>query len=145
MLIIAAWKFNRNYVIRFGAIALVLASVFWASLYSPRSEDIVNKTADIIQHAENIGNRRGIWMTSYAMLLEHPEGVGIGQYKWHYLEGQRAGFQIVHDDWYTWQYTHWAHNEFLQFFCEGIARYVAHLVHTGFKGLNTKRTHDSQY
>ena len=119
MLIIAAWKFNRNYVIRFGAIALVLASVFWASLYSPRSEDIVNKTADIIQHAENIGNRRGIWMTSYAMLLEHPEGVGIGQYKWHYLEGQRAGFQIVHDDWYTWQYTHWAHNEFLQFFCEG--------------------------
>ena len=119
MLIIAAWKFNRNYVIRFGAIVLVLVSVFWASLYSPRSGDIVNKTADIIQHAENIGNRRGIWMTSYAMLLEHPQGVGIGQYKWHYLEAQREGFQRVTDDWYTWQYTHWAHNEFLQFFCEG--------------------------
>ncbi len=119
MLIIAAWKFNRNYVIRFGAIALVLVSVFWASLYSARSADIVNKTADIIQNAENIGNRRGIWMTSYAMLLEHPEGVGVGQYKWHYLEGQRAGFKMVTDNWYTWQYTHWAHNEFLQFFCEG--------------------------
>ena len=119
MLIIAAWKFNRHYVIRFGAIVLVLVSVFWASLYSPRSADIVNKTADIIQNAENIGNRRGIWMTSYAMFLEHPEGVGVGQYKWHYLEGQREGFRMVQDDWYTWQYTHWAHNEFLQFFCEG--------------------------
>lgn len=119
MLIIAAWKFNRNYVIRFGAIVLVLVSVFWASLYSPRSADIVNKTVDIIQNAENIGNRRGIWMTSYAMLLEHPEGVGIGQYKWHYLEAQREGFRMVTDNWYTWQYTHWAHNEFLQFFCEG--------------------------
>lgn len=119
MLILAAWKFNRHYVIRFGAILLVLVSVFWASLYSERSSQIVEKTADIIQNAENIGNRRGIWMTSYAMLLEHPEGVGIGQYKWHYLEGQRAGFKMVHDDWYTWQYTHWAHNEFLQFFCEG--------------------------
>lgn len=119
MLIIAAWKFSRNYVLRFGAILLVLVSVFWASLYSPRSAEIVNKTADIIQHAEDIGNRRGIWMTSYAMLLEHPQGVGIGQYKWHYLEGQRAGFRMVYEDWYKWQYTHWAHNEFLQFFCEG--------------------------
>ncbi|MBQ9628511.1 MAG: O-antigen ligase family protein [Synergistaceae bacterium] len=119
MLIIAAWKFNRNYVIRFAAILLVLASVFWASLYSPRSGKIVNKTVDILQHAENIGNRRGIWMTSYSMLLEHPQGVGIGQYKWHYLEAQREGFKRVKDDWYTWQYTHWAHNEFLQFFCEG--------------------------
>lgn len=119
MLIIAAWKFNRNYVIRFAAILLVLASVFHASLYSDRSGQIVEKTVDILQHAENIGNRRGIWMTSYAMLLEHPEGVGIGQYKWHYLEGQREGFKMVRDDWYTWQYTHWAHNEFLQFFCEG--------------------------
>ena len=119
MLIISAWKFNRNYVIRFMAIILVLSSVFWASLYSPRSEKIVNKTVDILQHAENIGNRRGIWMTSYAMLLEHPEGVGIGQYKWHYLEAQREGFKRVLEDWYTWQYTHWAHNEFLQFFCEG--------------------------
>ena len=119
LLILAAWKFDRNYVMRFGAVMLVIAAVFWASLYSPRSEQIVDKTADIIQNAENIGNRRGIWMTSYAMLLEHPEGVGVGQYKWHYLEGQREGFKRVRDGWYRWQYTHWAHNEFLQFFCEG--------------------------
>lgn len=119
LFLIAAWKFNRNYVIRFLAVIVVLGSVFWASMYSPRSGAIVGKTIDIIQNAENIGNRRGIWMTSYAMAREHPQGVGIGQYKWHYLEGQRYGFSINPSSWYTWQYTHWAHNEFLQFFCEG--------------------------
>ena len=119
MLIISAWKFNRNYVIRLGAVMLVLGTVFWASMYSERSGAIVGKTIDIIQNAENIGNRRGIWATSYSMLMEHPEGVGIGQYKWHYLEGQRYGFTLFQRDWYRWQYTHWAHNEFLQFFCEG--------------------------
>ncbi|MBQ7578065.1 MAG: O-antigen ligase family protein [Synergistaceae bacterium] len=119
MLIIAAWKFNRNYVIRFGAVLIVLAAVFWVSTSSSRAGGLVEKTADIIEHAENIGNRRGIWMTSYAMLMEHPKGVGTGQYKWHYLEAQREGFKTVTSDWYTWQYTHWAHNEFLQWFCEG--------------------------
>ncbi len=119
MLIISAWKFDRNHVIRLGAVLLVIGAVFWASMYSPRSGAIVNKTVDIIKNAENIGNRRGIWATSYSILMEHPEGVGIGQYKWHYLEGQKYGFSIFTGDWYKWQYTHWAHNEFLQFFCEG--------------------------
>ena len=119
LLIISSWKFGRISAVRFGASLLVLLTVFYVSLSSPRSGQIVDKTADIIRNAENIGQRRGIWMTSYAMFLEHPEGVGIGQYKWHYLEGQRAGFKRVHEDWYRWQYTHWAHNEFLQFFCEG--------------------------
>ena len=119
MLIFSAWKFDRNYVIRFAAVLVVLITVFWASMYSPRSSAIVNKTADIIKNAEDIGQRRGIWATSYAMFRENPEGVGIGQYKWHYLEGQRYGFKILPYNWYKWQYTHWAHNEFLQFFCEG--------------------------
>lgn len=119
MLIVSAWKFDRSYVIRFFGALLVLSAVFYVSLYSPRSGQIVDKTVDIVRNAENIGNRRGIWMTSYAMFLEHPAGVGIGQYKWHYLEGQRYGFSKVRESWYRWQYTHWAHNEFLQFFCEG--------------------------
>ena len=119
MLIIAAWKFNRNYVIRFGAILFVLGVVFWASLYAPRSGMIIDKTIEIAQNAQDIGHRRGIWTTSLSMILEHPEGVGIGQFKWHYIEAQRYGFTLFPYDWYTWQYTHWAHNEFLQFFCEG--------------------------
>ena len=119
LLIVGAWKFRRSYVVRFLAAMVLIATVFWASMYSPRSGQIVDKTVDIVKNAENIGNRRGIWMTSYAMAREHPEGVGIGQYKWHYIEGQRYGFSLVPAEWYTWQYTHWAHNEFLQFFCEG--------------------------
>ncbi len=119
MFVIAAWKFNRNYVIRFFAVFIVMLSVFYASTSSPRAAGLVAKTTDIIRHAENIGNRRGIWATSYAMLKEHPLGVGTGQYKWHYLEAQREGFKEFKADWYKWQYTHWAHNEFLQWFCEG--------------------------
>ena len=119
LLMYSAVKFGKSHVKRFFIAMAVLSVVFYASLYSPRSEQRVVKTADVIRNAENIGNRRGIWLTSYAMLLEHPEGVGVGQYKWHYLEGQRAGYRITNADWYKWQYTHWAHNEFLQFFCEG--------------------------
>lgn len=119
MLLVLCWRFDRPYAARFGVILCVLAVVFWAAMYSPRSGAIVDKTVDIIKNAENIGNRRGIWTTSASMFLEHPMGVGIGQYKWHYMEAQRYGFSIFPYSWYTWQYTHWAHNEFLQFFCEG--------------------------
>ena len=119
MLILAAWKFDRHHVIRFGAALLLIGVVFWASMYSPRSGGIVDKTVEIAQNMQDIGHRRGIWTTSLSMLLEHPEGVGIGQYKWHYIEAQRYGFTLFPYDWYGWQYTHWAHNEFLQFFCEG--------------------------
>ncbi len=119
MIIFIIRKFGRFYALRFFAVILILSSVFWASTFSMRSKQIVEKTVDIVQHAENIGNRRGIWATSYEILKLHPEGVGTGQYKWHYLEGQREGFKDFKVDWYGWQYTHWAHNEFLQWFCEG--------------------------
>ena len=120
MFIVAAWKFNRNYVIRFCAVFIVMGAVFYASTASVRAAGLVAKTTDIIKHAEDIGKRRGIWTTSYVMFKEHPLGVGIGQFKWHYLEAQREGFKEFKDaKWYRWQYTHWAHNEFLQWFCEG--------------------------
>lgn len=118
--IIAACKFNKKYVIRFAAVMAVLAAVFWSTFYAPRASAIISKTKDVIENYETIGSRRGIWATSYALLLSEPKGVGIGQYKWHYLDGQREGYKIFNNpDWYKWQYTHWAHNEFLQFFCEG--------------------------
>ncbi|MDY6405071.1 MAG: O-antigen ligase family protein, partial [Synergistales bacterium] len=116
--IIAACKFNKKYVIRFAAVMAVLAAVFWSTFSAPRASAIISKTKDVIENYETIGSRRGIWATSYALLLSEPKGVGIGQYKWHYLDGQREGYKIFNNpDWYKWQYTHWAHNEFLQFFC----------------------------
>ena len=119
MVLLIIWKYDRSTLKRFGVAMIVIALVFWASMYSDRSGQIVGKTVDIIKNYEEIGQRRGIWTTSAAMFLEHPMGVGIGQYKWHYLEAQRYGFARFPFSWYTWQYTHWAHNEFLQFFCEG--------------------------
>ena len=121
LFVISACKFNKAYVIRFLAVTALLGSVFWAALYNGvKAEAIVNKTQDIIENYQTIGLRRGIWATSYGMLSANPKGVGIGQYKWHYLDGQREAFKIFNNaDWLEWQYTHWAHNEFLQFFCEG--------------------------
>ena len=119
MTIITLWKGERKHFWRLVGVFIVLAIVFKLSMYSPRSGGIVDKTVEILQNAQDIGHRRGIWTTSASMFLEHPMGVGIGQFKWHYMEAQRYGFSIFPYDWYTWQYTHWAHNEFLQFFCEG--------------------------
>ena len=118
IVVVSSWKIDRNSLIRFGAVIIVFSAVFYTSLYTMRSERIIEKTTEISQSAQTIGNRRGIWTTSAALFREHPEGVGIGQFKWHYLEGQRAGFKRVKDSWYRWQYTHWSHNEYLQFFCE---------------------------
>ncbi|MDR1874183.1 MAG: O-antigen ligase family protein [Synergistaceae bacterium] len=83
-----------------------------------RSVELIAKTADMIEHSETYGGRAGIWATSRSMFGMYPwTGVGIGQYKWHYLEAQREMFKTRSD--ISWQYTHWAHNEFLQWFCEG--------------------------
>jgi hypothetical protein len=83
-----------------------------------RSAALVAKTMDIVQNTETIGGRDGIWATSRAMFKMYPwRGVGLGQYKWHYLEAQQEMFKTYPDQ--KWQYTHWAHNEFLQWFCEG--------------------------
>jgi len=63
-------------------------------------------------------------------------GVGIGQYKWHYLEAQREVFNSNPDTIIPFQYTHWAHNEFLQWFCEGgVVGGVLLLVMWGVWGL----------
>ena len=119
---ISALKFNKHYVIRFLAAMILMASVFFVftSSNGAKAQAVIDKTQDIIQNYQSIGMRRGIWATSYGMLHANPKGVGIGQYKWHYLDGQREAFQVFDNaPWMTWQYTHWAHNEFLQFFCEG--------------------------
>lgn len=84
----------------------------WSRAYA-----FLNKTMDMFQNAATFGMRRGIWQTSWAIFMEHPiKGVGLGQYKWHYLEGQRLAFQ-KHPD-MKWQFTYWAHSEYLQWFAE---------------------------
>ena len=82
-----------------------------------RAYDLLNKTMDMVMNPSSFGKRQGIWKTSWAIFMEHPiKGVGIGHYKWHYLEGQRIAFQK--DPEMEWQFTYWAHNEYLQWFAE---------------------------
>ena len=113
--------FGRDYARRLGVVALLFAAVLGGAMLMNRERavELVAKTVDMVQDAGTVGGRRGIWTTSWTMLRQHPQGVGVGQFKWHYLEAQREAFKTRD---YPWQYTHWAHNEFLQWFCEaGVA------------------------
>ena len=113
-------RFGRAFVLRFGVVLLLFLVVLGGSFLASRerSTELLRKTGDMVENAWTVGGRVGIWTTSAAMFKEHPMGVGLGQYKWHYLEAQREAFKTNREPWYTWQYTHWAHNEFLQWFCE---------------------------
>ena len=118
---ITIMRYGKKMAARFGIIILVCVVFLTVAvmLNQGRSGGVAAKITDMIENAGTVGGRKGIWTTSYAMFKEHPAGVGIGQFKWHYLEAQRYGFELFNNpSWYIWQYTHWAHNEFLQWFCE---------------------------
>lgn len=72
---------------------------------------------EMVSDPGRIGGRNGIWATSWTMFAEQPwEGVGLGHFKLNYLEAQRKMFDRF--DGMKWQFTNWAHNEYLQWFCE---------------------------
>ncbi|MDR1376865.1 MAG: O-antigen ligase family protein, partial [Synergistaceae bacterium] len=113
-------QFGHEYARRlWHVIAVFLLVVALAVAFNPsRALSFASKVVDMVLNWESYGGRDGIWATSRTMFNMRPwEGVGIGQYKWHYLEAQREMFKTYPDK--SWQYTHWAHNEFLQWFCEG--------------------------
>ena len=82
-----------------------------------RSYALPNKTADMFANTSNFGARAQIWKTSWEIFAKNPiRGVGIGHYKWHYLDGQRLAMEKYSD--MKWQYTYWAHSEYLQWLAE---------------------------
>lgn len=82
-----------------------------------RGFSFLAKTRDMLKNIEDLAARREIWKTSWEVFKMSPfTGVGLGQYKWYYLEGQRAAMLL--DPTMQWQFTYWAHNEILQWFCE---------------------------
>lgn len=84
----------------------------WSRAYS-----LISKTSDMLVNAANIGARREIWMTSWNVVKKHPvAGVGLGHFKWHYLEAQ--GEALRAHPWMKWQFTYWAHSEYLQWLAE---------------------------
>jgi O-antigen ligase len=113
-------QFGHEYSRRlWHVLGVFLLVVVLAVAFNPdRALNFASKLVDMVLNWESFGGRDGIWATSRTMFKMQPwKGVGIGQYKWHYLEAQSEMFKTYPDK--PWQYTHWAHDEFLQWFCEG--------------------------
>lgn len=82
-----------------------------------RAAVLVGKTADMVVNINTIGGRRGIWQTSMVMVRDYAlGGVGLGHYKWHFLEAQKKAMQQYPE--IDWIYTYWAHSEYIQWFAE---------------------------
>jgi len=78
---------------------------------------LASKLEDVVRQPLSIAKRDSIWATSWTMFANQPwKGVGLGQFKWNYLDAQRD--MLLRWPHLEWQYTHWAHNEFLQWMAE---------------------------
>ncbi|MCF4150747.1 O-antigen ligase family protein [Dethiosulfovibrio sp. F2B] len=110
---------DRARLRRLGFSVVLIAVVLGASilLNQGRSGSLISKGLDLVKNADTLGGRDGIWKTSWAMAMGEPiKGMGLGQYKWNYLDAQKKAFSLYPD--MKWQYTNWAHNEYLQWYCE---------------------------
>lgn len=92
-----------------------------------RAQALVEKAESLAKGAagekselsEADSGRLSIYATAWTMLTEHPlGGVGLGHFKWNYLEAQRELFRRHPGSNLKWQYTMWAHSELLHWFCE---------------------------
>ena len=107
-------KIAQTVAIVFIMLGLNLATGYfgWSRAYQ-----LINKTMDMFMAADTFGGRIGIWRTSISVCEKYPiRGVGIGQFKWHYLEGQKDAMK-KHPD-MEWQFTYWAHCEYMQWWAE---------------------------
>lgn len=105
-------------------IALLAGSVALNATFNVgRSNFLVHKMSDILDNPTNVAGRMSIWQTSWEIFLKKPvTGVGLGHYKWHYIDGQRILFakypELLSAKGYEWQFTYWAHSEYVQWLCE---------------------------
>ncbi|MDR3164499.1 MAG: O-antigen ligase family protein, partial [Synergistaceae bacterium] len=110
----------------FGVVLMFLLIVLIADFVAggvSRAGPLVAKTLDMVQNPGTFGGRIAIWVVSGEVFKEHPiSGVGLGHYKWHFLDGQRALYEkrpeLLDSPNYKWQFTYWAHSEYLQWLCE---------------------------
>ncbi len=108
---------GRKGLRRLLTILLILVATFFAAEGAGRGHQLVQKAAEMVRDVETVGHRDSIWLTSWAMFKKHPlTGVGLGHYKWNYLDAQRDMFRDHPDR--DWKFTLWAHSEVLQFLCE---------------------------
>lgn len=110
---------NKDIKRRALCIILIFFAIMTATveLNEGRIGTLKDKFRDIVENPASVGQRDSIWLTSWYMFRQHPfRGVGLGHYKWNYLKAQGAMLEEHPEK--KWQYTYWAHNEFLQWLCE---------------------------
>lgn len=105
---------------RAAGLAVLFVALFAATvtLNQSRGAALMDKMEDVVEKPLSIANRDSIWAASWAMFATHPlKGVGLGQYKWNYIDATKE----MKRRWPSIEpkYTHWAHNEFLQWLAEG--------------------------
>lgn len=111
---------ERAWMKQIGISALVIVSVFVVNVIASnfgygRFFEFFKKIDD--QPFATFGGRSEIWATSMNVVKIHPVGgVGLGHFKWHYLEAQKQTFK-EHPN-YKWQFTYWAHSEYIQWLAE---------------------------
>lgn len=130
LLVVGLWRTGEGRALKrasklFGIVFLLLVIVLagGSMLRTGRNIALVSKMKDMVENPTSVGNRISIWRTSWEVFLQKPvTGVGLGQYKWHFLDGQRNMFakhpELLNNPEYEWQYTYWAHSEYIQWLCE---------------------------
>ncbi len=117
--------FVRSMIPGLLVIALAMGAAY--QFNTGRTQAFVEKAESLAKGAigekgelsEADSGRLSIYATALTMLKEHPlGGVGLGHFKWNYLDAQRELFRRYPDSKLKWQYTMWAHSEMLQWFCE---------------------------
>lgn len=82
-----------------------------------RGATLAVKSLEVVKETQSIAGRDSIWATALTMISQHPlKGVGLGHFKWNYLESQKEMFRRF--DSMPFRYTYWAHNEIFQWFAE---------------------------
>ncbi|MDR0652033.1 MAG: O-antigen ligase family protein [Synergistaceae bacterium] len=120
------WKPVKQLCGLFGVVLMFLILVLTADFFAggvSRARPLVTKMLDMVRNPGTFGGRIAIWAVSGEVFKEHPiSGVGLGHYKWHFLDGQRALYEkrpeLLDTPSYKWQFTYWAHSEYLQWLCE---------------------------
>ena len=111
---------GRKTLPRVACVTLLFVALFavTVSFDHSRGAALMDKMEDVVEKPLSIANRDSIWAASWAMFITRPlRGVGLGQYKWNYVDATKEMMRL----WPSLEpkYTHWAHNEFLQWMAEG--------------------------
>ena len=130
VLVLSLWRTGQHKALSrsfklFGLIVSFVVVVLAASsvLGTDRGGSLVWKMLDMVKNPASIAGRASIWQTSWEVYLKEPvTGVGLGQYKWHFLDAQRIMYQkhpeLYEKEGYNWQFTYWAHSEYIQWLAE---------------------------